>query len=173
MLPRNTFVVVGPESTGKTSLCQELAAYYKSPWIPEFARFYIEQLNRPYTYDDVIYIAQKQIEIEANYKSEKNFLFIDTDLIITKVWLVHVFKKCPLWIDEHLKKSYRKAYLVTYPDIPWEYDPLRENPHIRDYLFEWYVEEIKTLNVPYFIVKGKGRQRFENSKAFINSIIDV
>lgn len=163
MLPVNTFVIIGPESTGKTTLCQELAKAYNGDWIPEYARTYIENLKREYTYDDVIHIAKKQIEMEDTYDQNVNSLFIDTDLIITKVWLLHVYKKSPEWIDEYLKKSYRKAYLVTYPDLPWEFDPVRENPTLRDFFLNWYIEEIKKLGIPYFIIKGMGKERINNA----------
>lgn len=172
MLPRNTFVIIGPESTGKTTLCQQLASIYQSTWIPEYARSYLEQLQKPYTFDDVIHIAHKQIEMEQSFSGQSDFLFIDTDLIITKVWLLHVFKQSPLWIDNYLKSAYRKAYLITYHDIPWEFDPLRENPHIRPYLFDWYVKEVEKLNIPYCIIKGQGNERVENVIHFIRSIID-
>ncbi len=168
MLPVNTFVVIGPESTGKTTLCQELAKITGGDWIPEYARTYIENLKQPYTYEDVIEIAKKQIELEETYDKDINSLFIDTDLIITKVWLQHVYKKTPEWMDEYLNKSYRKAYLVTYPDLPWEYDPVRENPILREFFLNWYIEEIKKLGFPFYIIKGIGEERIKNAIAFLN-----
>ena len=152
-------VVIGPESTGKTTLCQELAAYYNATWMPEFAREYIEKLDRPYAMDDVLYIGKKQIELEEHYSEKSDLLFIDTDLIITKVWLLHRYGTCPDWIDEWLEKAKRSLYLLCYPDIEWKYDPVRENPKLRDYFFEWYKKEIEILHVPYFIVKGEGDER--------------
>lgn len=169
MLPHNTFVVIGPESTGKTTLCQQLANHFKSSWIPEYARTYLENLDRKYTFNDVLHIAKKQIELEQNFLGQSDFLFIDTDLIITKVWLLHVFKHAPPWIDEYLKIAYRKAYLITYPDIPWEFDPLRENPYLREYLFDWYVEEVERLNKPYTIIKGQGEERLKNAIQYLQN----
>lgn len=164
MLPLNTYVIIGPESTGKTTLCKQLAEYFNGLWIPEYARFYIEQIKRPYTYEDVIHIAQKQIEMEENLKMDTyDFLFLDTDLIITKVWLIHVFGKYPNWIDDYLKKTYRKSYLICAPDLPWEYDPVRENPHLRDYLFNRYIKEVETYGYNYSIIKGKEKQRIKNA----------
>lgn len=171
MLPDNTFVIIGPESTGKTTLCQELAKTTGGDWIPEYARTYIENLKRKYTYDDVIHIAKKQIELEETYNKDVDSLFIDTDLIITKVWLLHVFKDCPAWMDEYLKKSYRKSYLVTYPDLPWEFDPVRENPTLREFFLNWYIEEIKKLGFPFFIIKGNGEQRVKNAISYLESSI--
>ncbi|NSW44615.1 MAG: ATP-binding protein [Bacteroidales bacterium] len=169
MLPHNTYVIIGPESTGKTMLCQQLADYFNGAWIPEYARTYIEQLNRPYTYDDVIHIAKKQIEIEQQFVTDKKYVFIDTDVIITKVWLQHVFKNSPVWIDEYLKHAYRKAYLLTYPDLPWEFDPVRENPHLREYLFNWYEKEIKAIHAKYVIIKDKEKQRIMNAIKYIKN----
>ena len=93
----NRIVVTGPESTGKTELAQALASKLNSVWIPEYARQYVENLNRPYEYDDVIQIAQHQVEQEAAFASKigEGIIIFDTWLIITKVWLDLVFGKCP------------------------------------------------------------------------------
>ncbi len=171
MLPINTFVIVGPESTGKTTLCKALAKHYNTIWIPEYARTYLEQKSKPYDYDDVIHIAQKQITLETEILLDINsYLFIDTDLIVTKIWLLHVYKYCPAWIDEYLKTAYRKAYLITYFDLPWENDPLRENPHLRKYLFNQYINEIESLKIPYHIVKGLKNNRVQNAIEYIDSL---
>ncbi|GAB4455197.1 MAG: hypothetical protein Fur0028_10390 [Bacteroidales bacterium] len=164
MLPLNTYVIIGPESTGKTTLCKQLAEHFKGVWIPEYARFYVEQIKRPYTYDDVIHIARKQIEIEESMKvNSVDYLFFDTDLIITKVWLLHVYKQCPEWIDAFLKSTYRKSYFLCYPDLPWEFDPVRENPHLREYLFNWYEKELINYGFNYFIINGTEQQRLNNA----------
>jgi nicotinamide riboside kinase len=159
MLPPETYVIIGPESTGKTTLCKALAEHYNASWIPEYARTYIEKLPHPYTYDDVLHIAHKQIELEFSFKSESSYLFVDTDLIITKVWLLHVYKKCPEWVDEYLKSTYRRAYLICYPDLPWEFDPVRENPLLREFLFDWYIKEVEKLHIPYLVIKGQDEER--------------
>lgn len=171
MFPPDTYVIIGPESTGKTSLCQALAEYFDGVWIAEYAREYIENLNRHYTYEDVIHIAKKQIEIEENFSTDKKFVFIDTDVIITKIWLQHVYKKYPIWIDDFLKRAYRKAYLLTYHDLPWEFDPIRENPYLREYLFNLYENEVKALNAKYFVIKDKNEQRLKNAINYINQNI--
>jgi NadR type nicotinamide-nucleotide adenylyltransferase len=155
-------VVIGPESTGKSTLCMNLALHYKTKWLPEYARTYIENLNRPYTNVDVLHIAKKQIELEKELAKENQLIFIDTDLIITKVWLLHVYKTCPKWIDDAIKNTPRTLYLLCYHDLPWEFDPVRENPQLRDYFFEWYKKEIEALNIPYIVVKGEGDMRLKD-----------
>jgi nicotinamide riboside kinase len=79
--------------------------------------------------------------------------FFDTDLIITKVWLQHKYGQCPDFINEALQRYPMDAYLLCYPDIPWEPDPVRENPDIREYLFDCYEREIQSLNIPYYIIR--------------------
>ena len=163
-------VVIGPESTGKTTICQKLAGHYNTQWLPEYARTYIESLNRPYTQDDILHIAKKQVELEEELAKSNNVLFIDTDLIITKVWLLHVFKVCPEWIEEAINNAPRTLYLLCYPDLPWEFDPVRENPELREFFFEWYKKEIEALNIPYFIVRGEGEERVKNCIEEIENI---
>lgn len=159
-------VVLGPESTGKTDLCRALSHHFDSPWIPEYARDYVSKLQQPYTYEDLETIARHQIvELEEALKSNKksDFLFIDTDLIITKVWFLHVFGRCPDWLQSELEKSEITLYLLCKPDIPWEYDSVRENPEIRDFLYDWYKREIEALGRPYVEISGLGEKRLRNA----------
>ena len=160
---QHRIVITGPESTGKTTLSQELAARYHTTWLPEFAREYVQNLNRPYTMDDVLCIAKKQSELEEQYAKNSDLFFIDTDLIITKVWLLHVYKTCPAWIDIWLKKAPRSLYLVCEPDLPWVFDPVRENPELRNFFMQWYCDEIKSYGFPYKFVSGVGEKRTKNA----------
>jgi nicotinamide riboside kinase len=156
-------VVLGPESTGKTTLCMELAEHFNMLWMPEFAREYVEKLKRPYTKEDVLHIACKQIEMEEEYSHKASVLILDTDLIITKVWLLHVYKDCPDWINDALRNAHPTHYLVCKPDLPWEFDPVRENPDLREYLMEWYCREIEYYGFSYSFVSGTGKQRTESA----------
>lgn len=164
-------VITGPESTGKTILCQKLAAYYHAQWLPEYARTYIEKLNRPYTREDVLHIAKKQIELEEELAKNSQILFVDTDLIITKVWLLHVYGTCPDWIDEWLKVAPRSLYLVCEPDLPWEFDPVRENPELRDYFMKWYCREIESFGFSYKLVSGEGEMRTRNAIQKLDTVL--
>lgn len=152
--------VIGAESTGKTSLCTELAAHFNDVWMPEYARQYVEKLDRPYTWNDVVHIASMQVKTEKEYlKKAQCVLFLDTDLVITKVWFEHVWKKCPDWVDRRIASAQRTIYLLCDNDLPWEYDPVRENPGIRDYLSEQYKSIIIKNNFPYFVVRGSEKKR--------------
>ena len=147
--------VIGPESTGKSTLAKYLAQRYKGVLVTEYAREYMEQLapSYEYTYDDVVAIAQQQIQVLSTLSAD--LVVFDTELIITKVWFLQKFGKCPKFLQEALLNQPLDVYLLCYPDIPWQPDPVRENPDIREFLFEWYEREIQALDIPYYIIKHK------------------
>lgn len=147
--------IIGPESTGKTTLARHLAKRCGATWVAEYARGYVEQLGREYTYDDVISIARHQLD-ELRYPYAGDVIF-DTEMIITKVWLMHKYGSCPAWIDEAIKAYPMDRYLLLYPDIAWKEDPVRENGDIREELFQRYEAEIRRTRVPYSIVRARER----------------
>ncbi len=155
-------VITGPESTGKTELSQHLAKIFKGQYVPEYARGYIQNLGRQYNYEDVLIIAKMQIQQQHEVSTRfRGFIFYDTWLIITKIWLKEVFGRNPDWIDEKLENIRMDLYLLCAADIPWVPDPLRENGgERRDYLFEQYRSEIRKLGIKYYIISGTGEERF-------------
>lgn len=161
--------ILGPESTGKTVLAKALAEHFNSPWIPEYAREYVETLSQPYTYNDVCNIALKQIDQEKKYENESfednKYVFFDTDLIITKVWFEYKYGSTPAFVSERLKIGFFDLYLLCAPDLPWEADSVREHGHDRDFFFNWYRKEIELLNKPYIIINGTGNERIQNAIA--------
>ena len=162
-------VLTGPESTGKSTLTKQLSEYYKMPMISEIARNYVANLNRPYTQKDVVEIAKLQINAEQKIiKQQPEIIFLDTDLIITKIWLIHRYSDCPMFVDKHLRENPAHLHLLCYYDIQWEYDSVRENPDLREYFFDKYLDEIKFYSLNYKIIKGTGEKRFENAVKLIN-----
>lgn len=145
--------IIGPESTGKSTLANYLAHRYNGVLIPEYARDYMENLapSYEYTYNDVEAIARYQVQQMQSLTD--GILVFDTELIITKVWFLHKFGKCPDFVEQALRDFPMDVYLLCYPDMPWQHDPVRENPNIRDYLFDWYEREIQALNIPYYIIR--------------------
>lgn len=162
--------VTGPESTGKTELCRSLGSHYGVDYIPEYARGYVEGLKRDYTYEDVEHIAHAQKdELSKFLKQDNEIIIMDTYLVITKIWFKEVFKRVPEWIDKELSESKIDLFLVCYYDIPWEEDPVRENPGpMRKYLFEKYIQEIEAIGLPFEIVKGMGSYRVQNAIEAVN-----
>lgn len=170
-----TIAVVGPESTGKTVLCQSIAKRLECTWIPEYARTYVERLGRPYTYADVEHIAQTQaaeLHDRQQRLTDHELLIADTDLIITKVWFAHVYKQMPTWIDQAIGNEQIDLYLLCQPDIPWQYDPVRENGTMREFFYNWYKREIERTKTPYAEIGGIGDTRAENAINAIKQHID-
>lgn len=158
-------VITGAESTGKSTLAEALGNYYHVPVIPEFARDYVEKLNRPYTYGDVEKIALKQVEeLNAAKKLEHPVIFVDTWLIITKIWFEVVFQKVPAWLENTIRTTPIDLFLVCDTDLPWIPDPVRENGgEKRRILHDMYIENIKKYNFTFHIVNGEDQLRFENA----------
>jgi len=155
--------LIGPESTAKSTLSEDLANHYITTVVRECARDYLSKLNRKYTIDDILAIAKEQVKQEQVLIPQANkFIFVDTELILAKVWCEDLFATCPDWISENILHNQYDLYLLTFPDIPWEADPLRENPHRRDFLFNWYEKELKKINANYTVIKGTGKSRLEN-----------
>ncbi|HEY5590167.1 MAG TPA: ATP-binding protein, partial [Paludibacter sp.] len=149
-------------------LAQDLANHFNTTWVPEYSREYLEGLNRAYTYDDVLTIAQGQLGNENRLALfAENYLFVDTELIINKIWCEYKWHTCHQWILDRLQDHHYDLYLLTYYDLPWEFDPLRENPTIREELFEVYQEQLEKYGAKYFVVKGMGDERFDNALGFI------
>lgn len=163
-------VITGPESCGKSSLASDLSEHFNGDWIPEYARSYIEGLKRPYTYEDVEQIAQYQIQQfkKQIVSKHKNILFFDTYLIITKVWFTHVYKRYPEWLETAIRQSKVDLFLLCYPDLPWISDAVRENGHIREYLFQKYKDELQHYGFEYVVVSGSGEERKNKAIEFIN-----
>lgn len=162
-------VIIGPECSGKSELSKQLSKYYNTLYIEEYARKYIENLKRKYRYTDVLHIAKTQIS--ESKKLNHEIVFFDTDLIITKVWLLHVYNFCPIWVNNAINNLKPDLYLLCYPDITWKSDKVRENGNNRLFFYNWYKEEIKKINVPFKIIKGKGIARRESAIAAINNFL--
>ena len=151
--------IIGPESTGKSTLARELAEQFKGTYVPEYAREYVERKgSTEVTYDELCGIARHQIEeitsLPFREEPEVGLYFFDTELIVTKVWFEYAFGQVPEWMEEAVRRYPMDCYLLTYPDIPWIPDSARCNgsEEIRLELFDRYEREIKELDKPYFII---------------------
>jgi NadR type nicotinamide-nucleotide adenylyltransferase len=162
--------IIGPESTGKSTLCKALSAHYQEPFVPEYGRTYLEENGIKYTYEDLLFISKGMVAIEdEKAKEATNLLFCDTDLIMMKVWYEVRFGKCHPWVLEKIEAKPYDFYLICSPDLPWQEDPMRENPHIREELFERYLKEVNNLHIPFHIVKGE--KRLQSAKKVLDIIL--
>ncbi|MBE6346725.1 MAG: ATPase [Lentimicrobiaceae bacterium] len=158
--------ITGPESTGKSTLSEKLAHHYNTNFVPEYSRSYLENFVGQYTENDVVEIAKGQhnLIIEEEKKSSK-ILIADTEIVVCKIWVEYVFKHSNTTIDNLLKKQDFDLYLLCDIDLPWVYDPLRENPDIdeRKELFEIYRNTLEQMKVPFEIVSGDNDERVNNA----------
>jgi NadR type nicotinamide-nucleotide adenylyltransferase len=152
--------ITGPESTGKSWLARELSALYQVPFVHEYARTYIDKLNRPYVKEDLVQIARGQLEGEKALESKDLPLLIcDTELIVIKIWSLHKYGACDPFILDQISRADYDLYLLCDVDLPWEADKQREHPQLRDYFFRWYKRELDHYGFPYVIIKDQGDQR--------------
>ena len=156
--------VTGPESTGKSALCEALAAHYKTNWVPEFARDYLEGKQPPYSENDLNAIADGQT-LHENKIAEitESILFCDTEMTVMKIWSEHAFGYCTPHIANLYNKQSYDFYLLADIDLNWEPDPLREHPHLREYFFNRYKKELNEANHPFKIISGMGDIRLDNA----------
>lgn len=166
--------IIGPESTGKTALAGQLAARFRAPWVPEYAREYVAALRRPYTRDDVEAIARRQVEQERKYEAwpAGRHVFFDTDLVVTKVWFAYRYHSVPPFVEERLATRFFDLYLLCAPDLPWQYDPVREHGDDRDFFFDWYRREVEALGTPCAVITGQGGERLRKAVEAIDNLVD-
>lgn len=165
--------LTGPESTGKSTLGQFLAHHYNGLYIEEYARTYLERGDGTYAYDDILIMAKGQLQSEQNITdlAKKNqLIFADTEWINYKIWLEYKNMVVPNWILEGIEQSDYSLYLLMYPDLPWQEDPLREYPDLRMYFFDWFQSELERFKKPYIIIRGEGKVREENAMEVINKL---
>jgi NadR type nicotinamide-nucleotide adenylyltransferase len=165
--------VTGPESTGKSWLACRLAEHYHTGWVPEYARKYLEDINRPYTYDDILVIARKQLEEENSLSKNTELLFCDTDFCVTSIWCNVKYGRCHDWITSQLEQNHYDLYLLCDIDLPWQYDPLREHPEMRSELFGMYRDLLHEHRFNYKIVNGRGVVRLRNAIGFVDEYLKL
>ncbi|MCB9186004.1 MAG: ATP-binding protein [Flavobacteriales bacterium] len=158
--------LVGPESTGKTTLSEQLAAHYGGSFVPEFAREFLEERNGKYSQADLPTIAKGQLNLESQtIAKDAKPVFCDTDVVVVIVWHEFKYGEQSAELEALFKLQPERKYLLTYPDLPWQDDPLRENPKDLNAIFELYVSTLNRLGVDYSIVNGNGSNRLKNAIA--------
>ena len=181
-------VIIGPESTGKSMLCTQLAQHYKTIWVPEYARQYLLENATNYTYDDLLDIAKGQVALEEAYTKssilttdDSRFtidhspftippLFIDTDMYVMKVWCEFVFEQCHMWILNQVVERRYDLYLLCNTHIPWIKDELREYPDLknRETLYHIYKDILINQTVPWIDISGNYDQRLQTAIQGVN-----
>lgn len=165
-------VIIGPECTGKSEFSAALARMYETLWVKEYAREYLDQLDRPYGPNDLKLIARGQAAHEDEMAKRANKVLIcDTDLYVIKVWSNFKYGYCDQEILDMIAMRKYDLYLLTYIDIPWVSDPLREHPDQREELYSIYLREMQNQSVPFVEVKGDRHQRRITATHAIDSML--
>lgn len=161
-------VVIGPESTGKSTLCEQLAQHYETTWCPEFAREYLLTNGTDYGFEDLLIIAKGQLAMEdevAGTVHHDRPLFIDTDMYVMKVWCEFVFGKCHRLVLEQIVERKYDLYLLCNTDLPWIKDELREYPDLqtRHQLYSIYKDIMINQAVPWVDISGDYEERLQKA----------
>lgn len=175
-------VIIGPESTGKSTLCAQLAAHYDTVWCPEYAREYLLSNGTNYSYNDLLTIAKGQLELEEQYfknvlQSTTNNIkpfFIDTDMYVMKVWCEFVFDKCHRFVlDQIIERKY-DLYLLCNTDLPWVKDELREYPDLesRQTLYKTYQDIMINQAVAWVDIKGNNDERLKIAISAVDKLLN-
>ncbi|MCC5919525.1 MAG: ATP-binding protein [Cyclobacteriaceae bacterium] len=152
--------IIGPESSGKTTLCYSLAKVLDAVIVPEVAVKYLELLKAPYQESDLLKIATQQFDIEKKtYNSGERVVISDTNLLVIIIWSLEKYGQCNPKIIELYKQQRYDALLLCKPDLPWEYHPQRENPMDRDRLYDRYLQFLNSEGMKFEIIEGKGDKR--------------
>ena len=176
-----TLVMTGAESSGKTTLAEDIAEHFAVPWVPEFARSYLAHprfKDRAHDYEaaDVEAIARGQCRSEASARQQTSgLLVVDTDLLVILIWMRERFGSAPAWITESVQDAALPAsdlridaplpserrYVLTAPEMQWQPDPLREHPDARMRLHLLYRQALQQNSLRFIEVVGGRRQRLE------------
>ena len=170
-------VLFGPESTGKTTLAKELAAHFNTEWVPEFSREYLQQKwdeeQKICELPDILPIARGQMALEnEKCRTAKNVFFCDTNLLETVVYSRAYFDGfCdPAVLKPALKAEY-DLYFLTYIDVPWVKDDLRDRPQQREFMFSEFQKTLEENNLPYVLLKGDFRERFTTAVKIVEKLL--
>jgi NadR type nicotinamide-nucleotide adenylyltransferase len=171
-------VLFGPESTGKTTLSNQLARYYNSVWVPEYAREYLQNKwnNERKTCEpkDLLPIAKGQMQLENKLaKKTDTVLICDTDLLETKVYSeAYYLGSCNPILEKYALENTYDLYFLTYIDTPWEADDLRDKPNERERMFKAFEDTLIKYNKPYVLLKGSKKERLELAVKHIDKILN-
>lgn len=170
-------VLFGPESTGKTTLSEQLARYYNTVWVPEYAREYLQnkwnEERKTCEPQDLLPIAKGQMRLENHLtKKATGLLICDTDLLETKVYSeAYYLGYCEPLLEKYALKNQYNLYFLTYIDIPWEKDDLRDKPNEREHMFEYFRNTLVKYNRPFTLLKGDKKTRLATAIKHIDNLL--
>jgi NadR type nicotinamide-nucleotide adenylyltransferase len=170
-------VLFGPESTGKTTLSEQLARHYNTVWVPEYAREYLQEKwnNERKTCEpkDLLHIAIGQMKLENELTSKAtDVLICDTDLLETKVYSeAYYIGNCDPILEKYALENTYDLYFLTYIDIPWEADDLRDKPNEREQMFSYFRQTLEKYDRKFVILKGDKKTRLKTAVEHIDNLL--
>lgn len=153
--------ITGPESSGKTTLATALASQIGATYLPEYARLYLEAYGSEYEQEDLDIMATGHLNSIKDERDDK--VVVDTDFVVFKVWSDYKYNFTSAYINECISENWFDIHFLCAPDIPWEKDPLRENPDDRADLFARYVENLERYRKNYIILQGSHEDRMKKA----------
>jgi nicotinamide riboside kinase len=167
--------IFGPESTGKTTLAKQLAEYYKTVWVPEFARDYLQEKldsgRGVCDIDDMLPIAYGQTKLENESAAIANtYLFCDTNLMVTKVFSELYYNFCDSLLDKAARTHQYDLFFLTDIDVPWEDDGLRDSPEGRDSIFSAFRQSLIANKKPFITLSGDKETRLKKAVSVLNDL---
>ncbi|MBE7176814.1 MAG: ATP-binding protein [Mucilaginibacter polytrichastri] len=164
--------VVGPESTGKSTMSPRLAEYFGTVWVPEYARYYCAALTGDCTWQDEINMFHGQVALEESLipMAKNNLLICDTTFITVKIWSDHMFGGTPQIVLDELARRPYDHYLLLNIDLPWQDDPLRNFPDLREHFMDVWHKELNALGVSYSLISGQGEARFRSAVQAVEAL---
>lgn len=181
---RKKICIIGPESTGKSTLTSMLAEHYEASMLCEYGREYTnEHGTKNLTAADFLNIGYGQYLHEiASYPHARRVLFCDTDQLITRAFYRLYSKygsvQFDQGIDDYLtylqETRHYDLYLLLTPDVPHVQDGTRDFPHIRDEAFTLIHNLVKRSNVPFIRIRGSDYQdRFDQAVFWTDTILET
>jgi NadR type nicotinamide-nucleotide adenylyltransferase len=165
--------IVGPESTGKSTISQQLAKYYQVPWVPEYARYYCAALTADCTLQDEVNMFHGQVALEESVlaMAGTDFIICDTTFVTVKIWSDEMFGETPQVVLDELYKRPYDLYLLLDIDLPWQEDPLRDFPTMREHFMEIWHKELQALGANYVVIGGI-ETRLQNAITAIDDFLN-
>ncbi len=171
--------IVGAESTGTTTLAQDLAEHYQTVWVPEYGRKYCEDLsasgvdlwNYSWRSEEFLKIADTQCELEDSLAREANRVLIcDTDPLATGIWHERYMRFRSPEIEKLAKSRRYQLYFLTDCDIPFVQDGLRDGETIRQWMTHRFEERLAECHIPWIKVSGTPPDRLKSSVEHIDRL---
>jgi HTH-type transcriptional repressor of NAD biosynthesis genes len=165
--------LVGSESTGKSTLTQDLAHYFKANYVPESAREIIGHTNEC-TWEHLMQIAELQAKaIMEKQRVANKLLFCDTDLNITKSYARFLFGqelKVEQWVED---ANYFDLYLFLETDCPFVQDGTRLSEEERARLSHSHKQQLDNTGINYIVLTGNWEERFKLAIAAVKNLLIV